>query len=484
MQTLNVQTLQLDKKISVSGQTSEKSILSDDSTSFKSMLEEVTQEKATDNENKKSDTAVNVKDKKLSQKIKNDSSTEETLNENFTAVNNDIIVQNQDNEALFLLGENLGNTDVDSFVEESPVDISNVEEMSDIEDGYLIDSIRNSHDKMNYYFGAVKEEVSSDNVEETSLSFGSISLEEFDKEISTVSEEEVLSDDKELNIELASDQISALQSDGVSSDEVESFAAESVPVIEDLSVKTENTTDKLKTAEIKKDKKTLFTVTDLRTDIQSETVKSAKLEDSTELKVSMESHTDTADENTLDMTLTAGDKLLTNNAMTDIASLSNQTAAADGSTFQQMLNQSIQQNAGEFVKAGNIVLKDNNEGTINMKLRPESLGNVKINLELTDKTLTGQITVASKEVLEAFKQNLDTLKEAFLQNGFENATFNLDLAENSNNGFLEQNQQKASEDVYLSKNTYKGYVAEDEDSFEQESNAYSSTVSHSIDVVA
>ena len=123
-------------------------------------------------------------------------------------------------------------------------------------------------------------------------------------------------------------------------------------------------------------------------------------------------------------------------------------------TFSAMLTQEIRDAAADFVQAGKIVLRDNNAGEIRLHLRPENLGAVKINLELSEgKRVTGTVTVASKEAYEAFEKNLDNLAEEFKQNGFEFAEFNLDwsgfsgqesFAENfeSFSGFAYKNQEQ------------------------------------------
>lgn len=116
------------------------------------------------------------------------------------------------------------------------------------------------------------------------------------------------------------------------------------------------------------------------------------------------------------------------NAQQNIGSLNNLVASSAGSNFQAMLANQIQENAGEIVKAGNIVLKDNDVGSIKLILHPESLGNVKIDLQINEKNISGKIIVATQEAFNAFKETAENLKQAFVQSGFESAGLELSLA--------------------------------------------------------
>lgn len=125
-------------------------------------------------------------------------------------------------------------------------------------------------------------------------------------------------------------------------------------------------------------------------------------------------------------------------------------AATQKTDFSSMLSSEIQNNAYEFVKAGSMVLKDNNSGTINLILHPDELGSVKIQLELSDKLIAGKIVVATKEAYEAFNSSLNSLKEAFNASGFESSNFDLSWSgqESSSN----QDESKNSYGFYYEKN--------------------------------
>lgn len=115
--------------------------------------------------------------------------------------------------------------------------------------------------------------------------------------------------------------------------------------------------------------------------------------------------------------------------------------------FQSMLSQEIKNSASDLVKTGSIILKDNNAGLINLILKPESLGDVKIRLQISDTLISAKILVDSKEALQAFKESLGTLKAAFEQGGFETGNFDLSWSGQGESG-QGKNEQNAKAHFY------------------------------------
>ena len=149
-----------------------------------------------------------------------------------------------------------------------------------------------------------------------------------------------------------------------------------------------------------------------------------------------------------------------------------------------MLNNQIQQSAPEFVKAGNLVLKDNNQGTINLLLRPDELGNVKLHLSLDGKNISGHITVATKEALEVFKDNAETLREAFIKSGFESASF--DVAYSGNNGAGQESsfQQQNDGKEFVAKKVYENHSDNSDGEFDKIVEKNDKNKEYSINIVA
>ncbi|RPJ06092.1 MAG: flagellar hook-length control protein FliK [Spirochaetaceae bacterium] len=72
----------------------------------------------------------------------------------------------------------------------------------------------------------------------------------------------------------------------------------------------------------------------------------------------------------------------------------------------------------EMVKHTGIILKNNGEGEINLVLKPESLGSVRVKLSLEDNNIVGRIFVENNTVKQILESNLDDLSNSFYNQGF------------------------------------------------------------------
>jgi flagellar hook-length control protein FliK len=98
--------------------------------------------------------------------------------------------------------------------------------------------------------------------------------------------------------------------------------------------------------------------------------------------------------------------------------------------FEDILARELHQNFNnDIVRHASVVLRDSSEGTIRLALKPESLGNVKISLQMAENKITGHITVESEEALRAFEREITSLEKAFVESGFEGANLEMSLAD-------------------------------------------------------
>ena len=105
-------------------------------------------------------------------------------------------------------------------------------------------------------------------------------------------------------------------------------------------------------------------------------------------------------------------------------------AGQAGQSFENMLARELHQNLNsDIVRHASVILREGNEGTIRLALKPESLGNVKIHLEMAENKIAGQIIVESEEALRAFRREISSLEQAFRESGFDAANLEMSLAE-------------------------------------------------------
>jgi flagellar hook-length control protein FliK len=89
------------------------------------------------------------------------------------------------------------------------------------------------------------------------------------------------------------------------------------------------------------------------------------------------------------------------------------------SDFADALARELHENVNaDIVKQASLVLRDGGQGTLKLALRPESLGNVKIRLEMAENKITGHIFVESAEAFSALKRELPVLEKQFQDSGF------------------------------------------------------------------
>lgn len=81
----------------------------------------------------------------------------------------------------------------------------------------------------------------------------------------------------------------------------------------------------------------------------------------------------------------------------------------------------------QIVDTARFVLRDNNQGEIKLILHPESLGKVKINLNLSENSLEGRIVVENEMVRQVFQDNMDNLMQSFRDGGFQNLSLDVSV---------------------------------------------------------
>ncbi|MDR2940990.1 MAG: flagellar hook-length control protein FliK [Treponema sp.] len=114
-------------------------------------------------------------------------------------------------------------------------------------------------------------------------------------------------------------------------------------------------------------------------------------------------------------------------------------AKAGGTAVENMLARELHQNFnGDIVRHASMALHDGGEGVIKLALKPDSLGNVKIHLKMSENKITGHIVVESEEALNAFKKEITSLEQAFRESGFTNAQLNLSLTADQRNADWQQ----------------------------------------------
>ena len=127
-----------------------------------------------------------------------------------------------------------------------------------------------------------------------------------------------------------------------------------------------------------------------------------------------------------------------------------------GNALENMLARELHQNFnGDIVRHASMALRDGGVGTIKIALHPETLGNVKIHLEMAENKITGHILVESQEALNAFRKEIAALEQAFRDSGFADASLDLSLTSDGS-GAENQELENGSLAQQIAASSYEG----------------------------
>lgn len=139
-------------------------------------------------------------------------------------------------------------------------------------------------------------------------------------------------------------------------------------------------------------------------------------------------------------------------------------------SFQDALSRELRENANaDIVKQASIVLKNGGEGLIRLSLRPESLGAVKIRLEMADNKVVGRIIVETEEALRAFEKEIESLEKAFTDGGFDGAGLELALSGEGSEGGNARYAWQGAVPFYSERDAAASYEGLLEDASQEES---------------
>jgi len=108
----------------------------------------------------------------------------------------------------------------------------------------------------------------------------------------------------------------------------------------------------------------------------------------------------------------------------------------------------------ELVRATSLVLKDGG-GEIRLVLKPESLGSVRIRMNVVDNAIEGRIIVDSSAVKHVFDGSVDALRRALTAEGFQ--TGSLQVSVGGQNADTDERQQREQAPAAVRRITAQGF---------------------------
>jgi flagellar hook-length control protein FliK len=104
----------------------------------------------------------------------------------------------------------------------------------------------------------------------------------------------------------------------------------------------------------------------------------------------------------------------------------------------------FKEQVADLISKSRMVIKDSQNGSITLKMYPERLGNVSVNLGLENGTLSGKFFVESQEAKDALLANMSELRERLEEEGIELSSFEVNVKD-QNPGF---NRGEADNELY------------------------------------
>jgi flagellar hook-length control protein FliK len=148
------------------------------------------------------------------------------------------------------------------------------------------------------------------------------------------------------------------------------------------------------------------------------------------------------------------------------AAFESNTPSEGASHFENLLSQELAEHLNsDLVQQAQVLLRDNNAGTIRLSLKPETLGNVKVHLEMVENKITGHIIVESNEALRAFEREIADLEQAFRDSGFDGVSFDTTLASNNGGSGAEEWRQAEARPFFSERFAVSRYEQEGPETF-------------------
>jgi flagellar hook-length control protein FliK len=120
-------------------------------------------------------------------------------------------------------------------------------------------------------------------------------------------------------------------------------------------------------------------------------------------------------------------------------------ASGSPTAHQQTPMERLKEMAGsELVKATNVIVRDGG-GEIRLVLKPESLGSVRIRMNVVDKLIEGRIIVDNPAVKQVVEGNIDALRTALAAEGFQTGALSVSVGQQN----ADNQRQQAGEPAAL-----------------------------------